>query len=87
MKYKELKKLIKTNSEISKKIYITNFFTCRLEKLHEATITLITNILGHYVVTHWLDYEYNYYKDRKIFKNKDLAADYAWELFNGLNDK
>lgn len=73
--------------KFQRKSILLIFFTCRLEKLHEATITLITNILGHYVVTHWLDYEYNYYKDRKIFKNKDLAADYAWELFNGLNDK
>lgn len=32
MNYDELKKIVNTNSDISKKIYMCNFLTCKTEK-------------------------------------------------------
>lgn len=51
--------------------------------MKNAKISLVKNILGKYIVTLWLDYEYQKYLERKIFSDKDLAADYAWKLFGG----
>lgn len=80
MKYDELKKIIKENSNIAKKIYICNFLTRKDEKIKTTRISIITNILGDYVVTLWLDYEYNRFAEQQIFSDKDLAANYAWQL-------
>ena len=80
MKYDELKKIIKENSDIAKKIYICNFLTRKDEKIKTTRISIITNILGDYVVTLWLDYEYNRFAEQQTFSDKDLAANYAWQL-------
>ena len=80
MKYDELKKIIKENSNIAKKIYICNFLTRKDEKIKITRISIITNILGDYVVTLWLDYEYNRFTEQQTFSDKDLAANYAWQL-------
>ena len=80
MKYDELKKIIKENSNIAKKIYICNFLTRKDEKIKTSRISIITNILGDYVVTLWLDYEYNRFAEQQTFSDKDLAANYAWQL-------
>ena len=34
-----------------------------------------------YVVTLWTDYEYGKYEICKSFANKDVAANFAWDLF------
>ena len=81
MTYLELKQKIANNPELSKKIYITNFFTCKSEKMCSARITMVKNIFGYYIVTYWLDYEYNKYLGEKTFSNKDEAANYAWNMF------
>ena len=80
MKYDELKKIIKENSNIAKKIFICNFLTRKDEKIKTTRISIITNILGDYVVTLWLDYEYNRFAEQQTFSDKDLAANYAWQL-------
>ena len=80
MKYDELKKIIKENSNIAKKIYICNFLSRKDEKIKTTRISIITNILGDYVVTLWLDYEYNRFAEQQTFSDKDLAANYAWQL-------
>lgn len=80
MKYDELKKIIKENSNIAKKIYICNFLTRKDEKIKTTRISIITNILGDYVVTLLLDYEYNRFAEQQTFSDKDLAANYAWQL-------
>lgn len=80
MKYDELNKIIKENSNIAKKIYIYNFLTRKDEKIKTTRISIITNILGDYVVTLWLDYEYNRFAEQQTFSDKDLAANYAWQL-------
>ena len=63
-----------------KKIYICNFLTRKDEKIKTTRISIITNILGDYVVTLWLDYEYNRFAEQQTFSDKDLAANYAWQL-------
>lgn len=80
MKYDELKKIIKENSNIAKRIYICNFLTRKDEKIKTTRISIITNILDDYVVTLWLDYEYNRFAEQQTFSDKDLAANYAWQL-------
>ena len=82
MNYRELKKLV--DKDISKNIYICNFFTCRIEKMEKIKISLVKNILGEYVVTLWLDYEYGRFSEQQSFKDKDLTANYAWQLFENL---
>ena len=84
MNYSQLKKIIDTNSLVSRKIYICNFFTCRMEKIKKTKISLVKNLFGQYVVTLWLDYEYGRYSKRRSFKDKNLAAIYAWQLFEQL---
>lgn len=84
MNYNELKKIVDTNKDISKKIYICNFLTCKTEKIMSSRISLVKNIFGQYLVTLWLDYEYGRFEKQETFKNKDLAADYAWQLFTSL---
>ena len=84
MTYDELKEIVNTNSDIRKKIYLCNFFTCRIEKIEKTKISLIKNIFGNYVVTLWLDYEYGKFSERQTFNDKDLAANYAWQLFTRL---
>lgn len=34
-------------------------------------------MLGNYIVTLWLDYEYNRYAEQRTFNDNNLAADYA----------
>ena len=84
MTYKELKNYVEKNN-FSEKIYICNFFTCNTEKMKKAKISIVKNIFGKFVVTKWLDYEYNKVADVQTFFEKDLAADYAWNLFVGDN--
>lgn len=81
MTYKELKQLIKENKKIEKMLYLSNFLTCKEEKMKEARITLIRNVFFVYNITVWTDYEYYRFKMQKSFKNKDEAADYAWKLY------
>ena len=40
-------------------------------------ISLVINLLGKYIVTLWLDYEYGKFSKQQSFNNKDLAANYA----------
>ncbi len=84
MNYDELKKIVDTNSDISKKIYMCNFLTCKTEKMKNTKISLVKNLLGKYVVTLWLDYEYGRFLEQEIFNDKDSAANYAWILLNNL---
>lgn len=84
MNFDELKKIVDINSDISKKIYICNFLTCKKEKMKNTKISLVKNILGKYVVTLWLDYEYGRFSEQEVFNNKDSAANYAWILLNNL---
>lgn len=51
MNYNELKKIVATDKEISKKIYICNFLTCNTEKMKNTKISLVRNLLGKYIVT------------------------------------
>lgn len=54
--------------------------------MKSARISVVKNIFCKFVVTKWLDYEYNMYSDRKVFRDKDATANYAWELFKCLQD-
>lgn len=83
MKYNDLKKIIKENKNFQQFIYVSNLFTCKYEIISNTSISIYRNILGKYVVTKWLDYEYDRYSENVIFSDKDLAADYAWKLFGG----
>lgn len=83
MTYNDLKKIIKENKQFQHFIYISNWFTGNYEIASNTRISLYKNILGKYVVTKWMDYEYGRFYEQQIFSNKDLAADYAWELFGG----
>lgn len=85
MNLDELKKIVDTNSDISKEIYICNFLTCKIEKMKNTKISIVKNLLGKYVVTLWLDYEYGRFSKQEIFNDKDLAANYAWKIFNEDN--
>ncbi len=51
--------------------------------MSNTSISIYRNPFGKYIVTKWQDYEYGRYSERKIFSDKDLAADYAWQLFGG----
>ena len=84
MNYSELKKIVDTNINVSKKIYICNFLNCKDEKMKSIRISLVKNLLGRYTVTLWLDYEYGRFTEQETFTNKDSAADYAWQLFKNL---
>lgn len=86
MNYNDLKINIENNVDISNKIYICNFLFCNEEKMKSARISVVKNIFCKFVVTKWLDYEYNRYSDRKVFRDKNAAANYAWELFKNLQD-
>ena len=79
--YRSLKAYIRENPIISKEIYICNFLNCDERKMAQAKITIVKNILGNYIVTEWLDYEYGQYVQRKRFGDKDEAAVFAWRLF------
>lgn len=79
---KNTKKIIDSDSEISKKIYICNFLTYKTEKMKNTKISVVKNLLGKYVVTIWLDYEYSRFLEQETFNNKDSAANYAWQLLN-----
>ena len=83
MTYNDLKKIAKENKNFQQFIYVCNLFTCRYEIICNTRVSLYRNVLGKYVVTKWLDYEYQKYSEIKIFSDKDLAADYAWKLFDG----
>ena len=82
MTYNELKKLIKVNN-FQEYIYVSNLFTRRYEIVCNTSISIYRNGLRSYIVTKWRDYDYGRYSERKIFSDKDLAADYAWKLFGG----
>lgn len=84
MNYDELKKIIDRDCEISKKIYICSFLTCKTEKMKNTKISLVKNLLGKYVVTLWLDYEYGRFSKRETFNDKDSAANYAGQLLNKI---
>lgn len=84
MNYHELKKIVDTDKDISKKIYICNFLTCDIEKMKSTKISLVRNLLGKYIVTLWLDYEYGKFLEQQSFSDKDLAANYAWQLIKKL---
>lgn len=81
MTYSQLRELVCNETSISKQIYISNFIFCDLEKMKSTQITLIRNIFGKYIVTKWLDYEYGQYEECKSFSDKDMAADFAWNLY------
>ena len=55
--------------------------------MEKTKISLVKNILGEYVVTLWLDYEYGRFSEQQSFKDKDLTANYAWQLFENLKKK
>lgn len=80
MTYDELLNQINENQELGERLYICTFFTCDHEKMRRAKVTIVKNILGKYVVTRWLDFEYGRYLVKKEFTDKNLAADYAWNL-------
>ena len=61
-----------------------NFLTCKTEKMKNTNISLVKNLLGKYVVTLWLDYEYGRFLEQEIFSDKDSAANYACKLLNNL---
>lgn len=84
MNYDELKKIVDTNSDAYKRIYLCNFWTFKAKRMKIARISLVKNLLGKYVVTLWLDYEYGKFLKQETFKDKDAAANYAWQLFNNL---
>ena len=84
MNYHELKKIVDTKKDISKNIYICNFLTCKTEKMKTTKISLVKNLLGKYIVTLWLDYEYGRFLEQQSFCDKDLAANYAWQLMKKL---
>lgn len=84
MNYRELKKLVDKDKDISKNIYICNFLHAKQKKWRKQKISLVKNILGEYVVTLWLDYEYGRFSEQQSFKDKDLTANYAWQLFENL---
>ena len=79
--FHSLRAYIEEYKEISDKIYIGNFLSCDEEKMKHSKITMVKNILGRYIVTDWLDYEYGSYLERKEFSDKDEAAEFAWKLF------
>ena len=83
MNYNELKEVIKDNRNFELCIYICNLFNSKYEKMCNTRVSIYKNIVGKYVVTKWTDYEYQRYSERKIFSDKDLAADYAWKIFGG----
>ena len=82
MSYVELKNLIRNSSELRDKLYICTFLSCNSNKMKMAKVTIVKNILGKYIVTQWLDYEYGRYLTRKEFSDKDLAATHAWNVIN-----
>lgn len=80
MTYNELLDHVHENKEIGERLYVCTFLTCDYEKMRRATVTIVKNISGKYVVTQWSDFEYGRYHVRKEFSNKDLASDCAWNL-------
>lgn len=82
MTYKKLKEIIKENKKFQEEIYISNFITCNDMESH-ARISIYRNIYNTYIVTKWRDYDYCRFEEQQSFKDKDLAADYAWKLFGG----
>ena len=52
--------------------------------MKNTKISLVKNLLGNYVVTLWLDYEYGRFSEQEIFSDKDSAANYVWKLLNTL---
>ncbi len=59
-----------------------SFIPKNKEKMKNTKITLVKNLLGKYIVTLWLDYEYGKFSERQSFSDKDLAA--AWLLIQKL---
>lgn len=80
MTYEELKKLIDIDEKVAKNIYICNFFNCKIERMMSTKVSMVSNVLGKYVVTRWLDYEYGQYQERQEFSHRDHAADFAWYI-------
>ena len=80
MTYDELLNHVHEDKEIGERLYVCTFLTCDYDKMRRATVTMVKNILGKYVVTRWLDFEYGRYLVKKEFTNKDLASDCAWNL-------
>lgn len=81
-----IKKIVKENSDVSKKIYICNFLTRKDEKMKTTSISIVKNIFCEYVVTLWIDYEYFKFEKEQTFDDKDSAANYAWQLYKHLKN-
>ena len=54
--------------------------------MEKTKISLVKNILGEYVVTLWIDYEYFKFEKEQTFDDKDSAANYAWQLYKDLKN-
>lgn len=80
MTYEELKRLIDIDEKVAKNIYICNFFNCNIERMKSTNVSMVSNVLGKYVVTRWLDYEYGQYQEQQEFSHRDHAANFAWKL-------
>lgn len=80
MTFKEYKEIIKKDPSFKEKIYYSNFFTFNPRKYNYPEVTVCKNILFKYVVATWLDYECFRQDIVKVFKNKDEAIDFAWNL-------
>lgn len=52
--------------------------------MKSTKISLVRNLLGKYIVTLWLDYEYGKFLEQQSFSDKDLAANYACQLIKKL---
>lgn len=86
MTYSELKKQLKKLVMFLKKIYICNFLTRKDEKMKTTSISIVKNIFCEYVVTLWIDYEYNQFEKEQTFDDKDSAVNYAWQLYKDLKN-
>lgn len=68
MNYDELKKIVNTNSDISKKIYMCNFLTCKTEKMKNTKISLVKNLLGSMLLL------FGWIMNMVDFQNKKYSA-------------
>lgn len=57
-----------------------------MKKMEATKISIVTNIFCEYVVTLWIDYEYNQFEKEQTFDDKDSAANYAWQLYKDLKN-
>ena len=79
MTYKELRKIMKTNKDVTRVICIPSAMKSIEET--ERTPIHIFKKSGEYVVgIDYTDERRVGYRHEKVFPNEDLAADYAWSL-------